>query len=536
MKKWIKNLFMSVLLVTVFSATTASAKNIATAVLEKAEDSNDVSVAIDFSESRTEEITSLRFKLLVAVEETGDVEFSEDSVSFEFADIPGETKDAAVAYDSDVTDYIVDIILSGKSNLFQGTEGPLVLGTLRLPDGNYRAEIGCAAADESEDSASELQYVESAGMQTMTSQLKTAEPVYLSGKTPEPSPVPQETEPQETEPQEPESQKPESQETESQKVPEETPVPSAPAETEAPSETKPALKPAEPSKNGLAAPKLTVKPVTGTKTISFSWKKVKGAQGYQIFKYDEKTGKYKSYKLVKGTSCTAKFSFGKTYRFKVRAYKKKNGSKVYGAFSAEKEVTASSFNKQKKPSLRVSIPDKGRKFQFTWKKLQGADGYQVLRYLSWKKKYKVVKTVSSGDTLECLAVKYKYAADYRFRLRAFAFDENGKKVYGAESAVISIATPPAQVKGVKAKAQKNSAIRISWEKLSGADGYFIYRSGPDKEGAMKRIAKVGSGVRSYVDEGLDAGASYYYQVAAFRSTSAGKKTGKKSAVSSAKAK
>ena len=66
-----------------------------------------------------------------------------------------------------------------------------------------------------------------------------------------------------------------------------------------------------------------------------SWKKVKAAKGYQVV---FKASKHKKFKNVKGLKKlasnkykTKKYSKGKTYWYKVRAYKIKDGKKVYGA-------------------------------------------------------------------------------------------------------------------------------------------------------------------------------------------------------------
>ena len=183
MKKRMINFLMSVLLVTAFSAATASAKNIATAVLEKEEGGNDVSVAIELPQNKSETVTSLRFKLLVAVEETGQVAFDGQSVSFDFAEVPVEVKDAVVWYDPEVTDYVVDVIVSGKEPIFQGTDGAaLPIGTLRLPDGEYYAEVGCVVTDDEQDSTSKLQYTDSVGLETMSASLKDSETIFIGKK------------------------------------------------------------------------------------------------------------------------------------------------------------------------------------------------------------------------------------------------------------------------------------------------------------------------------------------------------------------
>ena len=75
------------------------------------------------------------------------------------------------------------------------------------------------------------------------------------------------------------------------------------------------------------------------KTAEISWNKVSGASGYQIYYASSKDGDYK--KLKSTTALSYKktgLKSGKTYYFKVRAYKKVDGKTVYGAFGKIKSV------------------------------------------------------------------------------------------------------------------------------------------------------------------------------------------------------
>ena len=81
--------------------------------------------------------------------------------------------------------------------------------------------------------------------------------------------------------------------------------------------------------------KLTV--TAGTAAATVKWSEVKGADGYQIYYSTSKDGKYKKLKS------TPKLSYkktglksGKTYYFKVRAYKKLDSGTVFGSFSSVK--------------------------------------------------------------------------------------------------------------------------------------------------------------------------------------------------------
>lgn len=72
------------------------------------------------------------------------------------------------------------------------------------------------------------------------------------------------------------------------------------------------------------------------------WKKVKGANGYEIFRAASKNGKYKKVTAIKSggkVSYTAKKLKGrKKYYFKIRAYKVSGRKKIYGNFSKAQGV------------------------------------------------------------------------------------------------------------------------------------------------------------------------------------------------------
>ena len=88
-------------------------------------------------------------------------------------------------------------------------------------------------------------------------------------------------------------------------------------------------------------PALTLK--AGKKQVRLSWKSVKGADGYQIYRTTSKKGKY-----IKIADVSAgKKSFtnkglkgGKKYYYKMRVYDKTGGKKVFSLYSKIKTVKA----------------------------------------------------------------------------------------------------------------------------------------------------------------------------------------------------
>ena len=90
---------------------------------------------------------------------------------------------------------------------------------------------------------------------------------------------------------------------------------------------------------GTKPAKVSLTAKAGAKSASLSWQKISGAVGYQIYYSTSKNGEYK--KLESTSSLSYKktgLTKGKTYYFKVRAYKKVDGKTLFGAFSDIKSV------------------------------------------------------------------------------------------------------------------------------------------------------------------------------------------------------
>ena len=89
--------------------------------------------------------------------------------------------------------------------------------------------------------------------------------------------------------------------------------------------------------------KVTKLTVSSKKKKAFlKWKKNSKATGYEIYRATKKNGKYKKIKIIKKASVVkftdSKVKKGKTYYYKVRAYKTVKGNKANGKFSAVRKV------------------------------------------------------------------------------------------------------------------------------------------------------------------------------------------------------
>ncbi|MCI7302871.1 MAG: DUF6273 domain-containing protein [Clostridiales Family XIII bacterium] len=180
----------------------------------------------------------------------------------------------------------------------------------------------------------------------------------------------------------------------------------------------------------LAAPK--IKGSVTYNSAKVSWKKVKDAAGYQVYRA-AKNGKYKKVKTTKATSWTnKKLTTGRSYYYKVRAYKKQGGKNLYSKFSKRLKAVP----RTKAPSYKLTAGKK--KIRISWKKVHGADGYRIYRAKSKNGKYKRIKDSRSKlrrYTSICLTSHHRYY----YKVRSYRIVK-GKKVYSPYSTVKSVRT------------------------------------------------------------------------------------------------
>lgn len=181
-----------------------------------------------------------------------------------------------------------------------------------------------------------------------------------------------------------------------------------------------------------AAVSLSVKAAAYNKQ-KLTWKKVSGAAGYEIYRTASLNGKYSKVKVVSSnvTSLSVSAVTGRTYYYKIRAYKNVNGGKIYGNYSSVKKAK-SVLSKVSLTSVKRSS---SKKVTLKWKKVAGASGYVI--YYSRKKGsgYKKLVTVKKGKTAAYKA-SVKKGQRYYYKVRAYR-KVSGITSYGAYSSVKS---------------------------------------------------------------------------------------------------
>ncbi|MDO5294936.1 MAG: fibronectin type III domain-containing protein, partial [bacterium] len=177
--------------------------------------------------------------------------------------------------------------------------------------------------------------------------------------------------------------------------------------------------------------KISTSKVTSN-SCKLTFKKVSGATGYRVQQY--KNNKWVTVKMTTKTSVTVdKLPSGTNVKFRAQAYREKAGKKVYGASSSTVKVTTIVG----KPSL--SLKKGTKKAYLSWKKVTGADGYDLYVSAKKDKNFKKIQAKVTSKTTKYTAIKLKSNKTYYFKIRAYKV-VNGKKVYGSYSKVVGIKT------------------------------------------------------------------------------------------------
>lgn len=248
--------------------------------------------------------------------------------------------------------------------------------------------------------------------------------------------------------------------------------------------------------------------VLNYKTIQIRWNSVDNADGYIVYRKTADSEWQKIASGVTGVSYKDKTAVtGVTYRYTVSAY-----SYVWGEFteSGHHKSGVRAVAKLAKTELASVVSNNYKSIRVTWNKVSGANGYRICRSTTKNGKYTcvgVTKKNSATTFLDKTAVTGKV---YYYKVRAYRNVETGK-TFGLSSASMKAKAVPATP--TLAAASTGKTAILEWTKISGADGYQVYRSTSEngKFTRVKTTKKTG-----YDDQKVKTGRTLYYKVRAYK--------------------
>ena len=254
----------------------------------------------------------------------------------------------------------------------------------------------------------------------------------------------------------------------------------------------------------LATP--TLSELTTTETgILLNWTKASGADRYNVYRSDSKGGDYKYIESVLGGQLTYEdkdVEEGKTYYYKIRAYKRVDGVVYYGGYSGNEGMTLLDT-----PKLEAS-PSSGVTMKLKWDKVDGAYAYEIYRSTGTADNYTYVKTTTGTSTSD---TKLTAGTRYYYQIRAYK-EKDGRTNYSKykSDVAVTLATPT-----LSELTTTETGILLNWTKASGADRYNVYRS-ESRDGDYRYIESVLGGQLTYEDKDVEEGKTYYYKIRAYK--------------------
>lgn len=254
------------------------------------------------------------------------------------------------------------------------------------------------------------------------------------------------------------------------------------------------------------------------KSVTIKWNAYQGAQGYEVYRADKKSGKYKRIKTL--TGCTFKDSgnkkLGKKKYYKVRAFATVDSVKVYsrnsGILSAAPRLGTPVGLTSKGGTGRVVIK---------WNKVSGAKKYIVYRATSKNGKYTKVHTTSGRSYTNTTVTTGK---KYFYKVRAYR-KVGKKKRYSYYSTPIEGMAILNGAGGFNTVLAEDGTAKSSWSKVTGANGYQLQRA-TSANGTYVTVCETTSTVA--VDQLTESG-QYYYRVRAYSSVNGKRQYGSFSA-------
>ena len=156
-------------------------------------------------------------------------------------------------------------------------------------------------------------------------------------------------------------------------------------------------------------------------------------------------------------------------------------------------------------NLKVEMTDKDQVL-LTWDVLEGAENYKILRKFESDTAYLIQDTVETNSYSS-----FVFEENYVFRV--WALNSPGQ-IFGESEDIFIDTRGPDTPTNFRAQAIDTSLIRLSWDTVTGAKGYKIYRN--DGYGYFTLVKQFsGAAFSTWIDSNLYRGYRYQYKITSY---------------------
>ena len=243
-------------------------------------------------------------------------------------------------------------------------------------------------------------------------------------------------------------------------------------------------------------------------SVRLSWKASAYTDGYAVYMYDEKKGKY----TVIGETASTSFTFTDPVsveggKFKVRSYRFV-GEQILSAASATKACVYSpaDYTPGNVKSLKA-VSKTHDSVTLTWDAVKLASYYQIYILDSSTGKYRKIKTSKTNSAVISGLTSLKKQS---FMVRAIVkvYDKTFKGKF-ASAGTFTIPKTPGKI---TVKSLSSSSVKITWSKQKGVSGFKLYKYNP-KTKKYELLAKLNTA--EYTLKGLKKGQSVRLKIRSY---------------------
>ena len=252
-------------------------------------------------------------------------------------------------------------------------------------------------------------------------------------------------------------------------------------------------------------------------SVVVEWEAIEHAGSYRIYR-KEAGGSFKGLATVsadKTSYVDETAQAGVTYYYTVKGFWEEDAAGVATQYPTDVEVylpiAEADFAK-----VMPQVSAKAGKDSITvsWEEIKEAKSYRIYRKEAGGS-FKGLTNAAAGTT-SMTDTTAKPGVTYYYTVKAF-WEEDAQGTctqyptdVTAKIAVDALATP-----AVKTRSVNYCTVEVSWNKVTGADKYVIYRKEAKAGTSFKSIGTVGEGTLSYRDGSAQMGVNYYYTVKAY---------------------
>ena len=184
-----------------------------------------------------------------------------------------------------------------------------------------------------------------------------------------------------------------------------------------------------------------------------------------------------------------------------------NGTRVYAAYSDVLKVRTL-------PTAMTGLTLGARtdtSISLKWDKNESANGEIVEMYDGTK--WVTVATKTSNSAVSHKITGLKASTAYKFRVRAYINDEEGR-IYSVYNVTLNEATSPSAVTNFRNTIAARTALRFNWDKNTTADGYCIEMV---QNGKWVQVTKTeGNSTIAYAQLKLNPVTTYRFRIRAYK--------------------